>query len=56
MRIIDLHDVKLLDNFCVNFQLFFFEWRNNLLAQVYRDDIVQNIQALNFFVSLFNIC
>ena len=52
MSIIDLHDVELLHNFGVDFQLLFFKRRHYLLAQVDRDDVMQHVQVVNFFVLL----
>ena len=52
MSIIDLHNIELLDNFGVDFQLLFFKWRHYLLTQVDRDDVMQHVQVVNFFVSL----
>ena len=43
MCIVDLHDVELLDDFGVDFKLLFFERRNDLLAKVDRDDVVQDV-------------
>ena len=52
MRIVDLHDVELLDNFLVNLQPSLFEWWHNLLSQVDRDKVMQSSQVFDFFVSL----
>jgi hypothetical protein len=43
MRVVDLHDVELLDDFGVDFKLLLFERRNDLLAQVDRDNVVQDV-------------
>ena len=52
MCIVDLHDIELLDDFCIDFQLPLLKWWNDLLTQVDRDDIVQDVQTFYFFVSL----
>ena len=52
MCIIDLHNIELLHNFGVDFQLLFFKRWHYLLAQVDSDDVMKDIQVVNFFVSL----
>jgi len=54
MRIIDLHHIELLNNLGVDFQLLFFKWRHDLLAQVNRQDVVQCGETFDFFVRVFN--
>ena len=52
MRVIDLHDVELLNDLLVNLQSSLLEWRHYGLSQVDRDQVMQCIQVLDFFVSL----
>jgi hypothetical protein len=52
VSIVDLHDIKLLNNLGINFQLLLLKGRNDILAQVYRDDIMQYVEGFYLFVSL----
>ena len=44
MRVVDLHHVKLLHNLVVDLDLPRLEGRNDLLAEVNRQDVVQLVQ------------
>ena len=52
MRIVDLHDIELLNDLLVNLQSSLLEWRHYGLSQVDGDQVMQCIQVLDFFVSL----
>ena len=52
MCIVYLHDVELLDNLSVDFDLLCFELWNNLLSEVNGDDVVQYVEALDFLICL----
>jgi hypothetical protein len=53
MSIIDLRNVELLQDFLVDVNFSVFESWNDGFAKVDGDNIVQNLQALDFFVRLY---
>lgn len=52
--IVDLHDVKLLDDLLVLNCLLLLEFWNDFFPEVNCDDVVQRVKCLNFFISLIN--
>ena len=52
MRVVDLHDVELLHDLVVDLDLARLEGRDDLLAEVDGQDVMQLVQRLNLLVSL----
>ena len=52
MRVVDLHDVELLNDLLINLQSSLLEWRHYGLSQVDSDQVMQRCQVFDFFVSL----
>lgn len=52
MCIVDLDDVELLHDPCVNLQLVALELRNDLLAQVNGNDLKQELETVDFSLRL----
>jgi hypothetical protein len=52
MCIVDLHDVKLLDNLSVNTELLLLEQWHHLLSKVDGYDIKEDAKGINLFVDL----
>jgi len=52
MGVIDLHNVKLLNNFLIYLDLFAFESWNNLFSKVNCDYVIAFMQGFDFFIGL----
>jgi hypothetical protein len=55
MGVVNLHDVKLLDNLVVDLNLAALESRNDFLTKVDSEDVMQLVQRLNLLVSNFDL-